>query len=209
MLLTKQLLNNNAQWAAKCLKEDPNYFKDLAAIQQPDYLWIGCSDARVPANTIVGLKPGEVFVHRNIANQVAPSDMNCLSVIQFAVEYLHVKQIIVCGHYGCAGVVSALERRRLGLIDHWLKPIQELSWLYRQKLDLIQDPTQKANRLCELNVRRQVFNVCATNFVREAWEKGRELSVVGMIYNINDGLLKNLDLCVSQKDQADQMFPAL
>lgn len=202
----EQLLANNKSWAQKCVKENPRYFKNLIGIQNPQYLWIGCSDARVPANTIVGLNPGEVFVHRNIANQIIDSDLNCLSVIQFAVEFLHVKDIIVCGHYGCGGVQSALEDKKLGLIDEWLKHIKDLAIRNRNELEKIPDQEQRINRLCEMNIHRQVLNVCGTKSVQKAWEKGCKLSVHGVVYDLHDGLLKSLDLCVSSKKDTKRVL---
>lgn len=195
-----QLLANNKAWAKQCVQDNPDYFKNLAGIQNPKYLWIGCSDARVPANTIVGLNPGEVFVHRNVANQIIDSDLNCLSVIQFAVEFLKVKDIIVCGHYGCGGVQGALENKKLGIIDHWLKHIKDLSVCNKAELEKISDFDHRLNRLCELNVHQQVLNVCHTNSVQEAWKAGQPLSVHGVVYNLHDGLIKNLNLCVSSKE---------
>lgn len=195
-----QLLANNKAWAKQCIKEKPGYFKSLLGIQNPQYLWIGCSDARVPANTIVGLNPGEVFVHRNIANQIIHSDLNCLSVIQFAVEFLHVKDIIVCGHYGCGGIKGALEDKRLGLIDNWLRHIKDLSVRNKAELEKIPDFDQRLNHLCELNIHQQVLNVCGTSSVQEDWEAGHPLSVHGVVYDLRDGLLKSLDLCVSSKE---------
>lgn len=194
------LLSNNKAWAQQCLKENPRYFQNLVGIQNPQYLWIGCSDARVPANTIVGLNPGEVFVHRNIANQIIHSDLNCLSVIQFAVEFLHVKNIIVCGHYGCGGVKGALEDKRLGLIDNWLRHIKDLSVRHKAELEKIADFDQRLNKLCEINVHQQVLNLCGTTSVQEAWEEGRPLSIHGVVYDLHDGLLKNLNLCISSKE---------
>jgi len=192
------LLANNAAWAARCLQENSSFFQDLAAVHSPNYLWIGCSDARVPANTLLGLKPGEVFVHRNIANQVPPSDLNCLAVIQHAVESLKVKDIIVCGHYGCGGIQGALGIQGVGRIVHnWLGPLKDLSLRNQEDLDAIPDPIRRANRLSELNVRQQVLNVCQTSCVQEAWKAGRELSVHGLVYAIEDGLLRSLDLCIS------------
>lgn len=196
-----RLLANNKSWAQECVKKNPDYFKKLLGIQNPQYLWIGCSDARVPANTIVGLNSGEVFVHRNVANQVIHSDLNSLSVIQFAVEFLHVTDIIVCGHYGCGGVRGALENKRLGLIDNWLRHIKDLSVRNKIELEKISDFDQRVNRLCELNVHQQVINVGGTSSVQEAWEAGRPLSIHGLIYDLSDGLLKTQDLCVASKEE--------
>ena len=200
-----RLLANNQAWAQQCVRENPDYFQSLVDIQNPQYLWIGCSDARVPANTIVGLNPGEVFVHRNVANQVIHSDLNCLSVIQFAVEFLQVKDIIVCGHYGCGGVRGAFEDKRLGLIDNWLRHIKDLASRHKAELGKIPDFTQRLNRLCELNAHQQVINTCSTSSVQEAWEAGRDLSVHGLVYDLRDGLLKSLDLCVSSKEELEKI----
>jgi carbonic anhydrase len=199
------LLSNNKVWAEGCVKENPNYFQKLAQIQNPQYLWIGCSDARVPANSIVGLNPGEIFVHRNIANQIMPSDLNALSVIQFAVEFLRVTDIIVCGHYGCGGVKGAFEDEKLGLIDGWLKPIKELSVRNKAALEKIAELDKRLNRLSELNVHQQVLNVCGTKSVQEAWKAGRLLSVHGLIYDLHDGFLKKLDLCISSQEDVKRI----
>ena len=200
-----RLLANNKSWARQCLKENPHFFQDLVGIQNPQYLWIGCSDARVPANTIVGLNPGEVFVHRNIANQIIPSDLNCLSVIQFAVEFLKVKNIIVCGHYGCGGVQGALENKKLGLIDKWLAPIKDLSKRNKAQLENIPDFDQRLSKLCELNIHQQVRNACHTETVRKAWKEGQPLSVHGVVYDLHDGLIKSLDLCISSVEDAQTL----
>lgn len=198
----KHLLENNRAWAARCLKDDPNYFSELKAIHDPNYLWIGCSDARVPANTLLGLKSGEVFVHRNIANQVSHLDLNCLSVIQHAVEALQVKDIIVCGHYGCGGIQGALGIQKVGVdVDHWIRPIKDIYAKYRAELEATKDPVKRTNQLCELNVRAQVLHVCQTSFVRDAWSAGKELSVHGLIYSIEDGLLRCIDLRISSEEE--------
>ncbi len=196
-----RLLANNKSWARGLARKNPRYFKNLAAIQRPQYLWIGCSDARVPANTIIGLNPGEVFVHRNIANQVPPRDLNCLSVIQFAVEFLKVRDIIICGHYGCGGVRGAASNEKMGLIDRWLKPIKKLARLNCAELETIPDFEERLKRLCELNIHQQVLNICRTATVQRAWKIGQPLSIHGMIYDLHDGLLTKLDLRISsQKD---------
>lgn len=200
-----RLLANNKSWAKQCVKDNPHYFQDLVGIQNPQYLWIGCSDARVPANTIVGLNPGEVFVHRNVANQIQPSDLNGLSVIQFAVEFLQVKDIIVCGHYGCGGVKGALENKKLGLIDKWLRPIKELATRNKTELDKLPDFDQRLSKLCEINIHNQVLNVCNTKDVRAAWKSGRALSVHGVVYDLHDGLIKSLDLCISSPEDVHQL----
>jgi carbonic anhydrase len=192
----KHLFEQNQEWAAAISRENPSFFSDLAAQQTPEYLWIGCSDSRVPANQIIDLSPGEVFVHRNIANLVVHTDLNCLSVMHFAVEVLKVKHIIVCGHYGCGGVRAALENKDHGIIDHWLRHIRDVGRLNADKLkDLDED--HKTDLLCELNVIEQVSNVCNSPVVKKAWSEGHELFVHGWIYNIENGLLKDLCTCDS------------
>lgn len=195
------LLENNRRWSQQVTENDPRFFADLADQQNPKYLWIGCSDSRVEANTIVGLMPGELFVHRNVANLVIHTDMNCLSVIQFAVEVLQVVHIIVCGHYGCGGVQVALETKRHGLIDNWLRHIQDTANLHSQLLDAIDDPDEKLNKLCQLNVAEQVLNVGETTIVQDAWNHGQELAIHGWIYGLKDGLIRDLDISIS--DEAD------
>lgn len=190
----KHLLENNKKWSAKINAERPDFFPDLARQQTPEYVWIGCSDSRVAANTIVDLMPGEVFVHRNIANQVIHTDLNCLSVLQFAVEYLRVKHIIVCGHYGCGGVIAALEEKRHGLIDNWLRHIQDTANLHAEALEKIAGKNKKADKLCELNVIEQVLNVGATTVVQDAWARGQTLAVHGWIYSIENGIIDDLDV---------------
>jgi len=187
----KHFFERNLEWANAIKKRDPGFFPGLAAQQNPEYLWIGCSDSRVPANQIVDLPPGEIFVHRNIANVVVHSDLNCLSVIHYAVEALKVKHIIVCGHYGCGGVKAAMEDEDHGLIDNWLCHVKDVARLNTEKLEGL-DEHQKIDLLCELNVREQVSNVCSTSVVQKAWDHGQELSVHGWIYNIENGLLKDL-----------------
>ena len=196
MRILKNLFDNNKKWADKIKESDPDFFTKLSRQQNPEYLWIGCSDSRVPSNQIVDLLPGEIFVHRNIANVVIHTDLNCLSVIQVAVEVLKVKHIIVCGHYGCGGIRAALEKRSYGLIDTWLRHIKDVYHHHQDKLDAITDEEKKLNRLCELNVIEQVANVCHTSIVQKAWNSGQELSVHGWIYSIKDGILKNLDVSV-------------
>lgn len=191
----ESLLINNRIWRSQILRDEPQFFERLARQQRPAYLWIGCSDSRVPANQIVGLAPGEVFVHRNIANQVLHSDMNCLSVIEYAVDALHVPHIIVCGHYGCGGVHAALRNDRLGLSDNWLRHVRDLRQMYAAQLDALPDEADRFDRLAELNVIEQVKHVCQTTIVENAWSRGARLSVHGWIYGIQDGLLR--DLCVS------------
>ncbi|PHS73350.1 MAG: carbonate dehydratase [Cycloclasticus sp.] len=191
MQTLQHLFKNNKAWAESILKEDPDFFLRLSKLQAPELLWIGCSDSRVPANEIINLAPGEVFVHRNIANVVVHTDLNCLSVIQFAVEVLKIKHIIVCGHYGCGGVAAALEDKDHGLIDNWLGHIKDVSRLNQQELNNLDD-TDKLDRLCELNVIEQVSNVCNTTIVKNAWKNEVDLHVHGWIYNIENGILKDL-----------------
>jgi carbonic anhydrase len=187
----KHIFERNQAWAAAISEKDPGFFSSLAAQQSPEYLWIGCSDSRVPANQIIDLPPGEVFVHRNIANVVVHTDLNCLSVIHFAVEVLKVKHIIVCGHYGCGGVAASMEDRDHGLIDNWLRHIRDVDRLHAHRLEGL-DAHARLDKLCELNVREQATNVCNTPVVQKAWKDGRDLFVHGWIYNINNGLLKDL-----------------
>lgn len=194
------LFENNRKWAAEISKSDPSFFSKLAQQQNPEFLWIGCSDSRVPANEIIGLLPGELFVHRNVANLVIHTDMNCLSVLQYAVELLKIKQIIVCGHYGCGGVRAALETRPQGLIDNWLRLIRELHHRRSDELSRFSAPEERLDRLCELNVVEQVKNVGNTTIVQEAWRRGQKVTVHGWIYGISDGLLKDMDVSISSAD---------
>ncbi|MEP6901481.1 MAG: carbonate dehydratase [Actinomycetota bacterium] len=194
MKTLKHLFDNNKIWSKRVREQLPNFFTELAEQQNPEYVWIGCSDSRVSASNIVGLMPGEVFVHRNIANLVVHTDMNCLSVLQFAVEVLQVKHIIVCGHYGCGGVQAALENKRHGLIDNWLRHIQDTANLYESILSEIEDADQKLDKLCELNVVEQVLNVGETTIVQDAWERGQNLRVHGWIYDLKDGIISDLDI---------------
>ena len=196
----EHLLNNNKKWSEKIRAERPDFFPDLARQQAPDYVWIGCSDSRVSANTIVGLMPGEIFVHRNVANQVNHTDLNCLSVLQFAIENLKAKHIIVCGHYGCGGVIAALENRRNGLIDNWLRHIQDTANLYAETLAKITDENKKADKLCELNVIEQVINVGETTIVQDAWARGQTVTVHGWIYSLKDGIINDLDVSLEGED---------
>jgi len=186
------LFENNRKWAERIHEEDPEFFPRLSRLQRPEYLWIGCADSRVPANDIVGLLPGELFVHRNVANIVVHTDLNCLSVMQFAVDVIGVKHIIVVGHYGCGGVHAALEKKRLGLIDNWLRHIQDVHGKHRDALDSIGDTAAREDRLCELNVIEQVSNVCQTSIVLDAWERGQDLTIHGWIYGLKDGLVRDL-----------------
>jgi carbonic anhydrase len=199
------LFENNRQWAKDTLKRDETFFEKLSKQQSPKYLWIGCSDSRVPANEIVGLLPGELFVHRNVANLVVHTDMNCLSVMQYAVSVLKVEHIMVTGHYGCGGVAASMEDRPHGLIDNWLRNVRETYFHYEKELNAIKDPTDRVNRLCEMNVAAQVFNVCNTTIVQEAWNQGQSLTVHGWIYGINDGLLRDLNVSVSSLAEMRQL----
>lgn len=194
----KDLLENNRRWATQVTEDDPEFFSRLAQGQKPKHLWIGCSDSRVPANEIVGLPPGEVFVHRNVANIVLQTDMNCLSVIQYAVETLKVEHIIVCGHYGCGGVESSMVPGHLALIDNWLRKVSAVAEKYQDILDPIEDRRAKINRLCELNVIEQVKNVCRTTIVQSAWDAGQSLTIHGWIYDIHDGLLRDLGVSIEE-----------
>jgi carbonic anhydrase len=199
MRILKHLFANNRAWADEMKRQDPEFFRRLAGRQTPQFLWIGCSDSRVPANQIVGLLPGEMFVHRNVANVVVHTDLNCLSAIQFAVDVLRVGHIIVCGHYGCGGVLSALRNDKLGLIDNWLRHVQDVRWKHQAQLDALETEAARHHRLCELNVIEQVVNVGQTTVVRDAWGRGQSLAVHGWIYDIHDGLLRDLDMCITSE----------
>lgn len=195
---------NNRTWAKRMVSTDPGFFTRLERQQAPQYLWIGCSDSRVPANEIVGLDPGELFVHRNVANLAPPQDANYLSVLQFAVDVLRVKHIIVVGHYGCGGVSAAIDGKRRGLVDHWLHPIREVFQQHRDQLDAISDWSTRLNRLCELNVMRQVTNVASDVFVQEAWARGQDLCVHGWVYSLADGLVKDLNVTVTGSQKIER-----
>ena len=192
-----QLLENNKAWAAEVTRQDGNFFKRLSAQQTPHYLWIGCADSRVPANQIVGSIPGDMFVHRNVANVVVHTDLNCLSSIQFAVDVLQVRDIIVCGHYGCGGVLAALKNKKLGLIDNWLRHVQDVLAKHRAQIDSLPTEQEQLDRLCELNVIEQVNNVSQTTVVRDAFARNQSLSVHGWIYGLTDGLLRDLEVTIS------------
>jgi carbonic anhydrase len=208
MRVLKHLFDQNKSWAEKIKQTEPDFFFKLSRQQSPQYLWIGCSDSRVPANQIVDLPPGEIFVHRNIANVVVHTDLNCLSVIQFAVEVLKVKHIIVTGHYGCGGIAAAMDNKEHGLIDNWLQNIKDVYRRYSSEVDFLETGKEKLNRMCELNVIEQVKNVCRTAIVRNAWKSGQELTVHGWIYNIEDGILKDLDVCVTCAEEVNNIRPA-
>jgi carbonic anhydrase len=195
------LFENNRRWAAARLAETPDFFARLVSQQAPNYLWIGCSDSRVPANEIVGLLPGELFVHRNVANVVVHTDLNCLSVLQYAVDALRVQHVIVCGHYGCGGVRSALDGAKLGLIDNWLRHVQDVLAKYEALVPRGSAVEVRVNRLCELNVLEQAIHVCKTTIVQDAWGRGQPVSVHALIYRLEDGLLRDLHFCVSAPEE--------
>lgn len=195
------LFKKNKKWAETIKKSDPDFFLRLSKQQNPGYLWIGCSDSRVPATQIVDMQPGEIFVHRNVANLVVHTDLNCLSVIQFAVEALKVKHIIVCGHYGCGGIRAAIENKEHGLMDNWLGHIRDVQRLYCEKIGKLKNENDKINLLCELNVIQQVLNVCRTSIVQHAWLTGQELAVHGLIYSIEDGILKDLNTSITKPEE--------
>lgn len=206
MRVLKHLFDNNQAWVMRMTEDDPEFFQKLASQQTPEYLWIGCSDSRVPANQIIGLPPGEVFVHRNIANVVIHTDLNCLSVIQYAVEVLKVKHIIVCGHYGCGGVRAAMQNQEFGLIDNWLRHLKDVYQRNQLTLEAIHDEDRRFDRFCELNVLAQVYHVCETTIVQGAWRRGQELSVHGWIYGVGNGLLKDLQVCVTGADEIETLY---
>jgi carbonic anhydrase len=205
MRLLHPLFEKNLQWAARMRAHDPHFFERLTAQQNPQYLWIGCSDSRVPANEIVDLLPGEVFVHRNVANVVHPSDMNCLSVLQYAVEVLSVQHVIVVGHYGCGGVRQALEEGGLGMIDHWLAPVRRIRRRNQEAFDQLPSMKARWDRLCELNVMEQAIAVSQTTIIRGSWAQGREIAVHGWIYDLHDGRLRDLEVTVTSVDEADAL----
>ena len=202
------LFTNNRQWAQKTTQNEPSFFSKLAEQQSPEYLWIGCADSRVPANELIGLQPGEVFVHRNIANIIVPSDLNCLSVLQYAVDVLKVKHVIICGHYGCGGGAAAFHNRRVGLVDNWLRHIHDTKAKYHA---LLSTTDEKANldRLCELNVIDQVFSAAQTTIIQDAWQRGQSVTIHGWVYDLHDGLLHSLGLEVSSADDLQQQSQAV
>ena len=206
MRILRECFAANRAWAAARTERDPAFFERLSAIQRPALLWIGCSDSRVSPNELIGRDPGEVFVHRNVANVVVHTDMNCLSVLQYGVEVLGVRHVVVCGHYGCGGVLASLQPTPLGLIDNWLRHIRDVHMAHRRELDAIVDEEARADRLCELNVAEQVANVCHTTIVQDAWRRGCELAVHGWIFSLADGLLRDLDLCIEGPDQIPSVF---
>lgn len=200
--MIEKLLEHNKEWAAARVKEDPHYFSRLTGLQAPRYLWIGCSDSRVPANVITGLEPGEVFVHRNVANVLHPGDLNGLSVLQYAVEVLKVGDIIVCGHYGCGGVAAAADGLRHGLIDHWLRPIMDLNERFEPELAALPAARDRLDRLCELNVQLTVLRVIQTPVVQDAWAAGQRLAVHGWVYSLEDGIIRNLGCSIAGPEEA-------
>src|SRR5262249_21617555 len=208
MRVLSQLFANNRAWAAAMIRDDPEFFERLSHQQSPRYLWIGCSDSRVPANQIVGLLPGEMFVHRNVANVVVHADLNCLSAIQFAVEVLRVEHIIVCGHYGCGGVLAALRDDKLGLVDNWLRHVQDVRRKHQAQLDALKTEVERHSCLSELNIIEQVVNVSQTTVVRDAWARGQTLAVHGWVYALRDGLLQDLGMCVTGEAELPACFDA-
>ena len=202
----KHLFENNRRWAERLKAEDPNFFSRLSQLQAPDHLWIGCADSRVPANEITGLLPGELFVHRNVANIVSHTDINCLSVLQYAVDILQIEHVIVCGHYGCGGVQAAMSSQEFGLVDNWIHSIKDTYHEHEHELDALADDDARLNRLCELNVIAQVANVCQTNIVQNAWKRGQKLTVHGWIFSIHDGILHDLKTSYTGVDQLPPIY---
>ena len=206
MIQIQQLLKNNKEWADRIAQEDPTFFERLSRQQSPEYLWIGCSDSRVPANQITGLAPGEVFVHRNVANVVVQTDLNCLSVVQFAVDLLKVKHILIVGHYGCSGVHTALHGNRVGLADLWLRHVADVAHKHADLLNAIEDPALRHARLCELNVIEQVVNICRTTVVNDAWDRGQKLMVHGWVYSLKDGRVREMGIDVGSAAELDAAY---
>ena len=201
-----QLLENNKKWVEKNLEKDPQFFNRLAEGQQPPLLWIGCSDSRVPANEIIGAAPGEVFVHRNIANMVVHSDMSMLSVLDYAVNVLKVRHVIVCGHYGCGGVQAAMTNKHFGLIDNWIRHIKDVYRFHQEELNAIQDEKQRFNRFVELNVLEQVCDVAKTSIVQSAWESGQQLHIHGWVYDVRDGLINDMQITIKNNDSLTEVY---
>jgi carbonic anhydrase len=206
MKTLRHLFQKNKEWVASRLSKDPKYFQQMAEAHDPLYLWIGCSDSRVPANEIVGLEPGELFVHRNVGNIFPHTDFNCLSVLEYGIDLLKVQHVIVCGHYGCGGVKAAMEDHRLGLVDNWLRNIRDVYARFKDELDAIPDQKERYRRLVELNVMQQVLNVCHTTIVQGAWTRGQPLWVHGWVYDLASGVLKDLDCCLSSIDQVETIY---
>ncbi len=199
------LFKKNKKWAEEIAKHNPDFFQVLSSQQLPEYLWIGCSDSRVPANEIVNLLPGELFVHRNVANLVKHTDMNCLSVMQYAIDVLKVKHIIVCGHYGCGGIRAAMDDKPHGLVDNWIRSVRDIYLKNRKYFARLKSQSLQIDKLCELNVINQVYNVCQTTIVQEAWKRKQSLTVHGWIYSLQNGLLKDLDVCISSNENIDKL----
>jgi len=209
MRALQKLFDNNKNWAEEKLKNDPKIFSNLTEKQTPKYLWIGCSDSRIPANEILGLAPGEVFVHRNVANLFPHTDFNCLSVLQYGIDYLNIEHVIVCGHYRCGGVAAAMENAQFGLVDNWLRNIRDVYSREKNQLDIIADKTLRNDRLVELNVLYQVMNICHTTIVQNAWANKKSLYVHGWVYDVSTGLLKDLNCCISSLDQIEDTYRTL
>jgi carbonic anhydrase len=202
----QNLLDNNKLWAADMVAQTPDFFERLVKQQSPEYLWIGCSDSRVPANQIIGLAPGEIFVHRNVANVVVHTDLNCLSVLQYAIEVLKVKHVIVCGHYGCGGIKAAAQDVQFGLIDNWLRHIRDVVQKYQIVLGKISNPEKYLNKLCEFNVIEQAYNVCHTTIVQNAWQRGQEVVVHGWVYDVHDGILRDLNITIGGIEEISAVY---
>lgn len=202
----KVLFQKNQEWVKSRTQKNPSFFKEMAEAQDPSYLWIGCSDSRVPANEIVGLEPGELFVHRNVANLFPHTDFNCLSVLEYAIDLLKIQHVIVCGHYGCGGVKAAMQNHQMGLVDNWLRNIRDVYARFRDELEKIPNEADRYNRLVELNVMQQVLNVCHTTIVQNAWIRGQPVWVHGWVYDISTGMLQDLDCCVSSIDQVEHIY---
>ncbi len=200
------LFQNNREWVKIKIGKDPDYFRKMAEAQDPKYLWIGCADSRVPANEIVGLEPGELFVHRNVANLFPHTDFNCLSVLEYAIDLLKIEHVIVCGHYNCGGVKAAMEDHQLGLVDNWLRNIRDVHARFKEELEAIPDPKERFDRLVEFNVLQQVLNICHTTIAQKAWMRGQALCVHGWIYDLATGALKDLDCCISSIDQIEDIY---
>jgi carbonic anhydrase len=202
----KKLIENNREWVAKKTAQDPDFFNRLSKGQQPPLLWIGCADSRVPANEIIGADPGEVFVHRNIANMVVHTDMNMLSVLDYAVNVLKVKHVIVCGHYGCGGVAAAMTNKHIGLIDNWIRHIKDVYRFHSEELNAIEDEGTRLNRFIELNVFEQVLDLAKTSIIQTAWERGQEVHLHGWVYDIKDGLVKDLEVTIKNNDKLTEVY---
>lgn len=204
--MLENIFENNRQWAKKILKKDPQFFEKLQEQQNPNYFWIGCSDSRVPASEIMNLLPGEVFVQRNVANQVVHSDMNCLTALQFAVDVLKVRHVIVCGHYSCGGVKAAYGKERHGLVDNWLLHVRDVITKHSKALNQIDNESEKLDRICELNVIEQVENICSTTTMEDAWARGQDIKVHGLIYSLKDGHLRNLNMSITGSDEVETQY---